>query len=682
MKRTSMLLLILALLGLPGGALVSHATPAPSVPPWPIAARPDALRLRIGQAGLVQVTPSQLAVAGWNLATLNRTQIALWYAGVEQPLTVMPTGDLQWIARPTRSRYHADAVYWLTQETRAGLRGVNVFAPGVPLAWEEDTRYESTLAAPNGDHWFATEITARDPTRQVLTATLTLPAAIPSGTPLQLDLATTAFGNHQLTLTTNGIPLPSIAWVGQGPQTVSTRVPALPAGLLTIIITAQSTLPILLDQLTLPTITPPFDILPQTPEVTPGSGYDLSRGPAPSQFGADDLIVSVPTLSASLAPLVSAHQTLGRQVALLDVQAAYDAFSYGERDPEAIRQLIRLSQTWTPAPRLVLLAGAGSVRMRVATGESDPTLIPPYLIDVDPKKGEVACDTCYTRLNSGDVRTQTVPDLPIGRLPIRTTAEADVVVSKTVTALTHRPMGAWQWHALLLSDNDTEANGTPDPAGPFTATLDAVAAQLAPGLRQTRLVYDPTGQAGEPNVAKLRCQLFRALDGGSATDSACPAPAGESGAALWVYVGHGSPWQWAATSPDAAVPYLWYLYDADIRTGGDRLPILLSLTCLTGDWANPILQTTDERLLLHPSGGTIASLSATGLGVNTTHAAFAAALLPVLMRGEPLGDAHLAGIAALPRGSDLAYTFGILGDPLVTLPLPPTTLQWLPALVR
>lgn len=95
---------------------------------------------------------------------------------------------------------------------------------------------------------------------------------------------------------------------------------------------------------------------------------------------------------------------------------------------------------------------------------------------------------------------------------------------------------------------------------------------------------------------------------------------------------------------------------------------------------------TDERLVLHPGGGVVASLSATGQGVNTGHARLLDGLLPTLFSptGErTLGAAHLAGLKSVVESGDhldLAYSFGILGDSLVTLPFVPTHTQYVPLL--
>jgi hypothetical protein len=669
-------------------ATVLQAVPAA----WEIAARPDALRLRITQPGLQAIPFSVLIAAGWDAAT-DMGQVALWYRGVEQPMQVLADKTIQFVARPARSRYYTDSVYWLTRESRPGLRAAPSLAPGLSLAWEDDTRYESRVAAPNGDHWFAAELVTDDPNRRSQRATIALPSAIPAGTRLDVSLASAYSGMHRIALAANGQALLPLDWSGVGAFQGTASLPALPAGTLTVDLQAAASGDVvLLDRLELPDAAPAFASQAAQPAVERGFGLDVTRGPAPGQAGATFLIITHPAFRSALDPLVAAHQQQGEQVAVLDVQVAYDAFSFGERDPEAIRGMLRLAvQSWSPTPRAALLVGSGSVRMRAAPGQPDPTFIPPYLVMADPDRGEIACDTCYARTQTDDALTQTVPDIPIGRFPVRTLTDAQVVVSKTVAYLTAPPSGAWQTQALFLTDNDYQADKTPDPSGSFVQTAETGVSALPIGMRAARFYYAPDRPPSGPydsNVGRLRCNLFRAIDGGSKHDTNCPLlPAGqETGAALFVYVGHGSPWQWAYTDPSAPTSYLWYLYDADGRKNGARLPILLSMTCLSGDWANPTLMSNDERLVLWPSGGVVASLSATGQGVNTGHARLLSGLLPRLFASSgdrTLGAAHLAGLAALDgQHRDLAFSFGILGDPNVRLPFVPTHAVFLPLVAR
>ncbi|HEX6292930.1 MAG TPA: C25 family cysteine peptidase [Herpetosiphonaceae bacterium] len=670
----------------------------------PLVSRPDALRVRVTEAGLQQIAADALTAAGWDLAAIDPRHVHLWHQGQPQPLDVTdghdgrldPQDTLQFIGRLNGSRFSRESVYWLSVEATPGLRGTPQFAPGDPLRWEDDALYQTRWPSLHGDRWYGREL-VNVPERDHASIRLALPVSAPAGTRLQLAVVGTTVQTHTLALTANGHMLDPITWSGREAYLGSVRLPftVLPGVLqLDVTIADSHGDRVLLDWVALPDIRPAYPATPRTPLVERGPVFDPRQGPAPNQSSATYLIITHHTLRPALDPLIAAHRQRGEAVGVVDVQTAYDAWSWGERDPEAIRSLIRTAVAqWQPAPRAVLLVGAGNARMRVEPGTPDPTFIPPYFVDADPSRGEIACDTCYTRIDTSDPLDDPLPDLPIGRLPARTLADAQTIVRKTARLLTAPPAGSWRTQALLVTDNDREADGRVDPAGSFVATAERAAALLPLGMHTQQFSYAPdrpTGQGYYRDVAELRCRLFRALDGGSPHDRACPLlpSSTEPGAALWIYVGHGSPWQWAETTPNAPTPYLWYLYDADARTNGERLPILLSLTCLSGDWANPTLMTTDERLVLHGGGGVVASLSATGQGVNTGHARFLDGLLPTLFApsGErTLGSAHLAGLrAVLASGedTDLAYSFGILGDPLVTLPFVPTVRAWVPLVGR
>jgi hypothetical protein len=231
-----------------------------------------------------------------------------------------------------------------------------------------------------------------------------------------------------------------------------------------------------------------------------------------------------------------------------------------------------------------------------------------------------------------------------------------MLIAKTVTAMTP-PSGAWRTTALLVADNDREADGTPDPAGPFSPLLADIATAL-PDMHTQSFVYAPdqmhdTGPY--QHAAALRAHLL---------------PAWDAGAALVAYVGHANAWQWAWTGANESVADLLARGDA-VRTNGPRLPILVSMTCLSGAFANPTMTAIDEALLRQGDGGIVAALTPSGSGVNTGHTLMLAAILPALRAGQTLGTAHLAGLGALlaqPHDRALVFSYSILGDPDVTLP--------------
>lgn len=670
----------------PPVALASSQREAPAISN-PLTKQEGVLTMRIAGSGLVAIPSSALQGAGWAVEQIPGANLHVWRDGVEVPVAVAgasPTlvgATVRFIGRQNRSRFASEAVYWLTHDATPGLRAPVALAPGEPLRWEEDTLYNSRYAASDADRWFGREVQAGG----TVSITLTLPSAIPVGARLRVGLVAQTQRDHTLHVTANGLVVGTLAWsdIGSLPeaQTLELTLPALPAGPLRLDLTlASAGLPsdaVLIDFVELPDLRPPFAATAIVPTVTAYQPHDLETGPEPGVAGADYLIISHRAFIDALAPLIALKREQGQGVAVVDVQDAYNAWSFGARDPEAIRSLVRTAASrWHPAPRAVLLVGAGTVLMRPPSGQSDTTFVPPYLLAADPWLGEIPCDSCYTRLDGDNPLSDPLPDIAIGRLPVRTAEEARTVVAKTVAALTTAPAGSWRQHALLLADNDREADGVPDPAGGFVATAEAVRSLLPAPWQATAVYYAPERPTAAPFYADgllARCALFRALDGSQA-DTRCPPDTSRSpdGAALLVYVGHASPWQWATTRLDSDPPSLYSLYDADRLANGGRLPILLSLSCLTGAFANPELPTTDERLLLHPGGGIGASLSSAGLAVDAGQQVFAAGLLPALTQpGGTLGAAHLAGLRALHEagaGGSMGYSYTLLGDPQITLP--------------
>jgi hypothetical protein len=124
---------------------------------------------------------------------------------------------------------------------------------------------------------------------------------------------------------------------------------------------------------------------------------------------------------------------------------------------------------------------------------------------------------------------------------------------------------------------------------------------------------------------------------------------------------------------------------------GERLPVVLSMTCLSSAFQQPSYSGTsiDELLLLQPGGGAVAVWGSTGLGVLTGHEGLMRGFTAALWRGggtAPVGDLVQAGYAELLSGraccADAIWTFALLGDPLMPVRAAPTYQVWAPLLGR
>lgn len=648
-RSKSLLLLWVALL------VLLQAGPMSS----PVAAALPVLRVRVTGPGVVSLSGSQLVQAGWSGVDPRTIQVRR--GRVELPVEVTGQDDgrldggdqVRWLAGDG-SRWSLEEVYTLGAGASPGVRGA--LATDAPVRWQEDTVYLPSATTERGDRWFGREL--RSP-GSAATLTLTLPSPLPIGQTIELSVSALRARAHRLSAQVYNSTLGTAEWtsgpadLGQSRTVTFTTLRPLPAGPQTLSLQVEgmgSADLVLVDRVSIPGLRVPLPVLSPVLEAVPSPALPVA---------ADYLIVTHSTFRSALDPLIAARQAQGLKVAVVDVEDAYTLFTGGERNPEAIRLLLRASRQWSPAPRSLLIVGGGSARVRAAG--PDGGFIPPYLIDADPELGEIPCDTCLARLDGEDARLDLLPELAVGRFPALTLDEARSMVAKSLTNLTP-PSGVWARTVLGVSDNDVEANGVRDPAASFVEELEGALRHVPATSQVRRFLYDPTkptsAQASSYRTpAELRQALFPAFD---------------QGAGLVVYAGHASPWQWAFTGPNIEPAYLFSVYDV-ARANGGRLPFLLDLTCLSGQWSNPARRALDELLVVQPNGGVVAALAPAGTAINTGHRLLADATMPALVAGQTAGEAHLAGlraVAAAGSDRDLLFSYNLLGDPEVRLPRP------------
>ena len=100
-------------------------------------------------------------------------------------------------------------------------------------------------------------------------------------------------------------------------------------------------------------------------------------------------------------------------------------------DPSAIRDFIAYAyQSWQPpTAQYVFLVGDGHLDPRNYRWTNERIFIPAYLLPVDNYISETASDNRYVTVSGSD----NFPDLMIGRLPIKTSAEAGMYISKLIS---------------------------------------------------------------------------------------------------------------------------------------------------------------------------------------------------------------------------------------------------------
>jgi hypothetical protein len=373
-----------------------------------------------------------------------------------------------------------------------------------------------------------------------------------------------------------------------------------------------------------------------------------------SANGADYIIITHSDFYTASQTLANYRAGQGLRVKVIDVQDLYNQFNDGIFHSIAIKEFLRYAYAnWQPpAPLYVVLVGDGHWNFKHniysqsgSTYTYTPIYMPPHLVWVDPWQGEVDSSSQLAAIVGNDI----LPDLYIGRIPVNSMAELNAVISKTIA---YEQSGAqdWQRRALFVADN------TPDAAGDFVTASEAAIAYV-PGALQVDRIY---------------------LDNYCDTPSSSPCPAAnyaitntlnQTGSLLMNYIGHGATERWAHEQ-------ILKVSDVPSLTNINRLPVILSMTCLDGYWDHALVAIKTslmEAMLRASNGGMVGSFSPTGLGLVGGHDELDWAFLTAVFSDgvQRIGPAAMAAKLALYQTGDnldLVHTFTVFGDPALRFP--------------
>jgi hypothetical protein len=344
------------------------------------------------------------------------------------------------------------------------------------------------------------------------------------------------------------------------------------------------------------------------------------------QQRSDIVVISHPDFVANLTPFVSLRQSQGRQVNVVTTDQIYDAFNYGERTPYAIRDYLQqLSAEPQLAPKAVFLAGEASLDPRNYLGFGDSDFVPTRIIETQAFK--TASDDWFSDFQQTGFAT-----IPTGRIPVRTPADAALIIGKIVSYESGSSAGSWNQQALLIADQNVDVNFTNEAA--FAGT------ELPASLQSTRILADSL------DVNTARQQIVNALN---------------SGALLVNYTGHGAEEQWSFSD----------LFDNTTAAGltnGDRLPFFLLMDCLNGFFQDVYAESLAQSLMFAPNGGAVAVWASSGFTSAPPQATMDQALLRIIKDdpGAPLGEAVLGAKLGI-TDVDVRRTWIFFGDPSMQL---------------
>lgn len=317
---------------------------------------------------------------------------------------------------------------------------------------------------------------------------------------------------------------------------------------------------------------------------------------------ADYLVIYYDEFAAAANALAEARKTrlsiVGRssfQTMAIPISAIYDHFSGGRTDPAAIRNFLRGAfYNWSGRPTFVTFLGDASYDYKDITGRAPPgrpgCLLPTFENSFDASIIMRQYATDDWLLNVDDPES-VVPDFYGGRIPVNDAAGALAVVNaKVLDYETKAPLAEYRNQVLLLADDDVQGDVRCDGLGWLHVIQTDDLARRVPAHMDRQYVYlhkYPGATGGTKPAARtdLRAKL-------------------NAGVTMFNFVGHGSPFKMTDES-------VFIDSDAGSLTNGMRMPLVVAASCDVGKFNDPTVQSLGELIVVAPTNGAIAVVSAT-----------------------------------------------------------------------
>ncbi len=386
---------------------------------------------------------------------------------------------------------------------------------------------------------------------------------------------------------------------------------------------------------------------------------------------ATDMIIIIPTSQQLLAQAerLKAHheQHDGLRVTIVPADELYNEFSSGTPDATAYRRYLKMlydrATTDSDKPRFLLLFGDSGWDNRMKTSEWNGYNPDDYLLCYESENAfsQVNCyvsddffclldDEEMIQTTNGSSTTYTgKPDVAVGRLPARTTEQAQILVDKIISYASNTYAGAWQNDICMMGDDGNQNS--------HMKTAEKVATMIEnnyPNYNVAKIYWDAYQRTSSstgysyPDVTRLIKQQM------------------QNGALMMNYCGHGAAY---------AMSHELVMKLTDFETQqSNYLPLWMTASCdimpFDGQEDN-----IGETVMLNSKGGGIAFFGTT----RTVYASYnevmnLAFTKYVLTPGMAIGEAaRLAKRELVEKGSDLTCNklqYTLLGDPALQLATP------------
>lgn len=369
-----------------------------------------------------------------------------------------------------------------------------------------------------------------------------------------------------------------------------------------------------------------------TSTVTPAAPVSDPLAGAPATF----LMISHPTFASRLAPLVEARQAQGYTVRVINVEDLYRAYNNGVFDPIAIDRALADAYTRLGTRAALLVGGDSSDYKNYVVGNAI-SFIPTQYRRTNEFMAYAPVDALYA-----DINNDNRGDILLGRFPVRSFAELDTLVAKTIAY----GSSASSKRAVFIADR------TRNNAVDFGAINSQVAGVLGPtwtvsSINLDSYPVDPMNPGAWATAA--RGDIVNSL---------------VAGKSLAVYTGHSAISSWSQNG----------LLTSSLVNGGLLSSAAPTALLQIGCYGSYFVEPTSNSLassLLSTAGGAAIVIGTTGLTEVEAGANLATEFLPHVRDQQTMGEALRRAQSDIfgrePEMMDIVIGSNILGDPTLKL---------------
>ena len=372
----------------------------------------------------------------------------------------------------------------------------------------------------------------------------------------------------------------------------------------------------------------------------------------------DMIIVSHPEFINQANEIALFHQENDDlSVIVVTPEQIFNEFSSGASDASAIRNFARMIyEKPTPSDTLkyLLLIGDGSYDHKSITAENTNYILTYQSSNSLNPTTSFVTDDFFGLLDDTDnveANNSGLVDIGIGRLPVRSTEEAQQMVDKIKTYSNINNRGDWL-NSICFVGDDEDSNTHMRDADKLASFIDSTYQHFF----INKIYLDAFPQESSANTESYP-EVSRLIN-----DEI------NNGVLIFNYTGHGG---------ESGLAHERILSVADINSwvNSNKLSIFVTATCEFSRFDNHQYTSAGELVLLNPNGGAVALFSTTRLVYSSPNYVINRNFYDYVFEKDSKGKTRALGdIIRLAKNAsgtgNNKRNFTLLGDPALKIPLP------------